>query len=225
MTDSAQSPGQILRQARLARGWDERRLCEAPGITERTLKALEHDDYDHLPAQLFVRGYIRNYSRLLNLRVGAILARFEEHYQAHCDAGQPVIQPVHRSPQSVVMGSVAAFLLVSTLVTWTLYSQGEDLSITRTPDTLPIRPMSSAVSADGLVLSLHSDSWIQVIDANDHILAVDLYRAGAELVLEGQPPFEINLGHGPGVKVSYNGRPVDVYYDPETLSAEMTVGQ
>ena len=57
------TPGAMLRQAREAAGLTHAAVGEALHLTVHYIKALENDDYNKLPGQLFVKGYMRTYAR------------------------------------------------------------------------------------------------------------------------------------------------------------------
>jgi cytoskeleton protein RodZ len=60
-------PGKKLRAAREARGLSREEVAAQLRLQVRLITALEEDDYDTLPGQTFVTGYLRNYARLLEL--------------------------------------------------------------------------------------------------------------------------------------------------------------
>jgi cytoskeleton protein RodZ len=64
---TAGSPGPILRKARQAKNITEQEAVAYLGLTRRTLMALEEDDLCQLPSDTYVRGYIRNYCKMLEL--------------------------------------------------------------------------------------------------------------------------------------------------------------
>jgi len=63
----------MLRAARLARGLERERVASMLHLGERLIEALEDEDYSKLPGPVFVRGYIRNYARLLGIEEQPIL--------------------------------------------------------------------------------------------------------------------------------------------------------
>lgn len=69
--------GERLRSARMARDLDTRKLADRIHLTVDTVEALERDDYSDMPARVFVRGYVKNYARTVNLPVDSILAQFD----------------------------------------------------------------------------------------------------------------------------------------------------
>ena len=71
-------PGNRLRQARLANKQDIAAIATRLHLTVTVVQALEKDDYTDLTARVFVRGYLRNYARLVNVSVATVLTQFDE---------------------------------------------------------------------------------------------------------------------------------------------------
>ncbi len=59
--------GTSLREARLRKGLDLPAVSEATKIRSRHLKALEDEQYDVLPGQTYVRGFLKTYADYLGL--------------------------------------------------------------------------------------------------------------------------------------------------------------
>jgi cytoskeleton protein RodZ len=71
-------PGQRLRAEREARGMTEQEVARQLNLTVNYLKALEADDYERLPQATFIKGYIRNYARLLDIPGDELANTFEQ---------------------------------------------------------------------------------------------------------------------------------------------------
>ncbi|MCL2162387.1 MAG: helix-turn-helix domain-containing protein, partial [Betaproteobacteria bacterium] len=61
------APGEILRQAREARGESLNDVARTLKLSAQQLEALEAGRYDTLPGPTFVRGFLRNYANYLDL--------------------------------------------------------------------------------------------------------------------------------------------------------------
>jgi cytoskeleton protein RodZ len=61
------SPGRRLRIARQARGMSVADIATHLHLSVAIVEALEQDQHERLPGPVFVRGYLRNYARLLGL--------------------------------------------------------------------------------------------------------------------------------------------------------------
>jgi cytoskeleton protein RodZ len=61
------TPGILLAAARKASGLSISDVAAQMRITPRQVEAIEADQYDQLPGAVFVRGFVRNYARLLKI--------------------------------------------------------------------------------------------------------------------------------------------------------------
>jgi len=73
-TSDAPSPGTRLARAREAMGLTVADAAAQMRLAPRQVEALEADRYGDLPGPVFVRGFLRNYARLLKLDPGPLLA-------------------------------------------------------------------------------------------------------------------------------------------------------
>lgn len=60
-------PGKHIREARESRGLGREEVAAQLRLNVRLITALEEDDYDALPGQTFISGYLRSYARLLGM--------------------------------------------------------------------------------------------------------------------------------------------------------------
>ncbi len=82
--------GSVLREAREAKGLTIDEAQEQTRINARYLQALEEGRYEALPTPVHVRGFLRNYARLLSLDPEPLLERYEAS-RNH----QPLPVPTH----------------------------------------------------------------------------------------------------------------------------------
>ena len=77
-----------------------------------------------------------------------------------------------------------------------------------------------------LVLRFEEDSWVEITDAAGGRLLVGLMRKGSERRIEGAVPIRIFLGNAPGVRLTFNGQPMDMSGDTRAdNTARFTVGR
>lgn len=88
-----QTPGQQLAAARAAEGLGVADIARQLKLSPSQVEALEADHYERLPGIVFVRGFIRNYARLLKLDPAPLLA------SAECNL-QPPARPEHETSVS-----------------------------------------------------------------------------------------------------------------------------
>ncbi len=90
--EAVRSPGQAFRTARERMGLSLADAARQMRLSARQVEALEADDYGHLPSPIFVRGFIRNYSKLLQIDAEPLL-RQAEHTMPVKPAGVIVPRP------------------------------------------------------------------------------------------------------------------------------------
>lgn len=61
------SPGQLLRSGREAAGLSIEQVAEKLHLLQSVVSSLEKDSYERIRGDTFVRGYMRNYARLVGL--------------------------------------------------------------------------------------------------------------------------------------------------------------
>jgi hypothetical protein len=69
--------GEILFKARTKAEFTRKQISEATRISEEILQYLETDNFDMLPARVYVRGFLQNFAGELGLDVGHILEKYE----------------------------------------------------------------------------------------------------------------------------------------------------
>ena len=75
-----ESVGAKLRAARLSQGMTVEEIAQITKLPKGSLELLENDDYNALPALVFIRGFVRSYARTVGLN-GDELVRQLPHQQ------------------------------------------------------------------------------------------------------------------------------------------------
>jgi cytoskeleton protein RodZ len=134
--------GHTLREAREARGLGIAEVAEKLKLTARQIEALENEDYGRLPALVFVRGFIRNYARLLDispeslLGAGKDLSITTETITAPTEGLKLGASPIKRWVLLPLAGFALFLLLVAGLYTW--LKRGEEAYVANPPAMQPI---------------------------------------------------------------------------------------
>lgn len=80
-----QTPGEMLREARLACAYSVDELCRQTMLSSHTVEALEDDRYEDLSQPVFARGYFRKCAKVLDMDADALM----EAYRASGGAQVP----------------------------------------------------------------------------------------------------------------------------------------
>jgi cytoskeleton protein RodZ len=142
MSESTEaSIGRMLAQARQVKGLSTADVAEKLKLTSRQIEALEADEYDKLPAAVFVRGFVRNYARLVGLNPDHVLAAMGESQGASTTITAPSegvtisVSPLKRWMIYFAGGFLLFLLLVALLYQW--LSSGEEAFVSEvTPPAL-----------------------------------------------------------------------------------------
>ncbi|MEJ2760757.1 MAG: DUF4115 domain-containing protein [Gammaproteobacteria bacterium] len=108
------SLGEILRDLRQEKSLTTQEVGTRLHLDPRIIETLEADDFDRLPASIYVRGYIRNYAKLLEADAEELIRIYE---QTGVDE-EPEIVPEVRHPSQTSSSDkpVKAFTYLISLV-------------------------------------------------------------------------------------------------------------
>jgi cytoskeleton protein RodZ len=156
MTSSAaQQIGQQLRDARVERGLSLHDVADRLKLSLRQLEWMEAGDFARLPGATFVRGFVRNYARFLELDSAPLMALLEQEYPS---------SPVDRAPPpqaaeaQSAMGSKLWWLLLPALVVAALIAwQQQDGSTETAAPQGELVPMLHQAASDALASAPQSE--------------------------------------------------------------------
>ena len=140
-------PGERCRRAREAQGMTQAEAAQRLHLSLTYLQSLDADDYERLPEATFVKGYLRNYARLLGLPAEEIAGTFQQ--MVNEDAlDKPLLLPSIAPPPAAwlkpLLIALALVVLVSLL--WAFWpSKGE---LPALPDKVQEMSQQSEAEAD-----------------------------------------------------------------------------
>ena len=96
-----ETPGLMLKREREARGLTLNELARVTRIPESTLEAIENNDFDSQPAEVFTRGFLRNYARQLSIPTSEIMQAYDAwQKQNKSDRAEVAPTPIVLIPQA-----------------------------------------------------------------------------------------------------------------------------
>jgi len=69
--------------------------------------------------------------------------------------------------------------------------------------------LATSQRVENIAVHFSADSWVDIRDATGKRLLRSLGVAGATKEVQGVAPFQVLIGYGPGVELTYNGEPYD----------------
>jgi cytoskeleton protein RodZ len=121
-------PGERLRAARLSMGFDLAKIASELHLTGRVVEALEADDYSDIGVRVFVRGYLRNYARIVGMPVDSILRQFDEKWPddgvRHTVVRQSPSLPADGGPSRGLAGAFTWLLVIGLVALFLMWWRG-----------------------------------------------------------------------------------------------------
>jgi cytoskeleton protein RodZ len=121
-------PGERLRAARLSMGYDLAKIASELHLTSPVVEALEADEFSDIGARVFVRGYLRNYARIVGMPVDSILRQFDEKWPDdgvhHTMLRQSPTLPADGGPGRGLAGALTWLVVIAIVVLFIMWWRG-----------------------------------------------------------------------------------------------------
>ena len=111
--------GQLLKETRIAKKLDRAEAASLLNVSESLIDALERDDYQALPAEVYIRGLIGKYVQILGIDEKRALALFRRGYESHQQKAtppQPLRQTFFSLTPNFVFGTIVSLVIIGFLV-------------------------------------------------------------------------------------------------------------
>jgi cytoskeleton protein RodZ len=227
--------GNSLREARLRQGLDLAEIEQATKIRSRYLRALEEEQFEVLPAQTYVKGFLKAYADQLGLDGDLYVEEFNSRYATeeepvqHVRGGGGSWPPPVRLQSSAVLIALTAIGLATALVVvaWQFGATDEPDNIPGLPPAAeqnakqgtkarrqPKRTKTAGVSRriSLVAVAARGNCWLEIHRGSE---AGPLLYEGTLLQGQSSAPFRgqrlwINVGAPSNVVIRRNGKPVQL---------------
>jgi cytoskeleton protein RodZ len=200
---NVQTLGELLQEAREARRLSVEEASARTRISILMLRHLENDRFGELPADAYVKGFLRSYGGFLGLDVGMLIRRYETLAGRAVDAA-PVIWTEEVEPKTERSGPSRRVLLAAAgvvfvpLLAWAFWSQGAARFGLRPKTGLeqiendllrPDHDTQAASAAPGVVAPLRSEDTSPTVPDSAHAVRPDTLRSAADSArMDALPP-------------------------------------
>ncbi len=221
--------GRYLQAIRLEKKISLEQVAAQTRVGLGNLLLLEQEDHEQLPAEVFVKGFLRSYAAA----VGADGDEAVRRYESRLDDDRKIAEPetpdgksqTRRRKLIMALGLILCIIAVSVVVISYLgRTPGTEDASLATPPAIPDKP-SAAESRDGASLSpqpakknpeklslqitAQENTWIKVIIDEQESTEYNL-NSGDDLELEASTGYNLLIGDAGGIKIALNGKPVAI---------------
>lgn len=226
--------GEVLREARRRKGISLAQAERETRIREKYLAALEEEDYESLPGNVYAKGYLRSYAQYLGLDPDKVLQLYPNFPPGagHARPDEPVLPPAtkpleaHHRPVPSFAVILFFVILAGAIFAWVYSALLGPSSIVPTP-TIPIptptevvliapptaavatespspTPMKRAYDGVEVEATFHSAGWVLVEEDGKQVF-VGTLPAGTVRTWKGQDTVSIWSGNSTQIDVTVNG--------------------
>ncbi|WP_297425137.1 RodZ domain-containing protein [uncultured Acinetobacter sp.] len=231
---NVQRPGEYLRQVRINQKRELADIAKALNIPEKTLAALEKDQYKALPEATFIKGYYRSYAKFLKVDANNIIQRFDEIYAN--DTGLLPNHALDNSPIKI-MGKLpgsnrdrnrkwlkrSAIAVAVVIVLWAAIAalknrsdEPEALEPESAVEVLSLDGSTVASTGDQLALSFNRPTSVHIVDSTGKVLLTG--RQANTATISGEAPFQIRLDDATAVSLNLNNENISL--SPYTVNGK-----
>jgi cytoskeletal protein RodZ len=225
--------GEILKKSREGAGLDLHEVAHTLRIQYEYLRALENDNLEKLPPDVYVKAYIREYARFLNIDAGPLLDEYMTLTMKNGEEARPLPPPASKKsplPRIALSISLAIAVILVFFIYVFVYDRKTVVpvapvtpSVSGHADSMPAASSSAVPSASDqtkAVRSAHEPEHIlDVTAAETTWLRVELAEGESEEVLlrpgetrkwTSKSGFNLKIGNAGGVRLVLDNRDVGV---------------
>jgi cytoskeleton protein RodZ len=229
-TDQQILIGKLLRDAREAKGIAIEDMAEKLHLLTDVVRGIEQCDFEEMPSRVFVRGYVRNYARLVGLNAQEMLDKFDQahpedlsHLQIDKSPHLPTDSPVASRFAGVMTWVTVLAIVILFVVWWYGYltrEEAKDITVEQSVETeevtvqAPVELVPQVESLTPPVLAIETIEEAQAALPKNELtepkIALPTEAALVDSVIEAQPIVAEPLFIEPAQALVIEEKPVEV---------------
>lgn len=169
------TPGSLLGAQRETLEYSLQQVADRLNLTMHFVRSIESDSYEKLPGDVFIRGYLRSYSELLQLDPEYVLELYNHFTHRRQARKQEAIKRISRRRKDknrpwVVVSGIAFVLLA--LILWYFNQPAETQSVRQNP-ALPMEAEPSDADAEPQIRMIEDVPLASPDSVNDAATDID----------------------------------------------------
>ncbi|GMT47585.1 MAG: XRE family transcriptional regulator [bacterium] len=210
--------GEYLRKHREEANLSLKEISLITRIRCEYLKALENEEFEKIPGEVFVRGYIKEFLKTISIEPSEAIRLYSEQKKASLAAEKPLPPPpkTRFSPQVFLYPIVVLLIVVPMIMLYSYIKSPGDLAgkvkresnidrvVTMIPN--PVAP-AEADYTNKHVLEIRAmeDTWI-FLKIDDNLSYSMILKPGQKRIWTGDRKFFLKVGNAGGIKLTFDGR-------------------
>ena len=217
-----QKIGETLREKREEKGLTIVNISDSLCLRKSLVQAIENGDWSVLPHEVYVRGYLREYAHLLDIKddVLGLDVPAEETVMPEVPATREAVSQHRRVGKRAIFYPLIFVLIIAFFVLNQLYNERSASKSTSRevaqPASVNVRTttgdqaaLPEFVEVKKLMVTCHERTWVSVvIDGTEK--KEFMLNPEDIIVLNAKDNFDLLLGNAGGVKLNLNGKEVEL---------------
>ena len=222
--------GHYLQAIRLEKKISLEKVSEETRIGLDILKLIDKEDHDNLPAEVFVKGFLRAYARAIAADGEEAVRRYELRLNVVHKLDDSEIDSGNSAPKlwrKLLLVVVVYFTLIYLSIFGMAYLEGHltgqvspekqasgkrpHITTSQSAQKRESDKASEETYADKFVLRItaHEDTWLKIIIDNGDPREYDL-GSGDHLELKASSNFNLLIGNAGGVRIRLNDKSIPI---------------
>jgi cytoskeletal protein RodZ len=222
--------GQTLRTRREERGLTLKEVEQALNIRVKYLQAIEEENYQLIPGEVYVKGFLRNYASYLGLNGEEFVQRYKDAKQPPATVAQldkkeerPNFEVKAPGSNRIIYWGLAIGIVGAGYFGYNQFSQPSTPKVSNPPpiSSTPVPGASQQTPPPGTAqppqttpviqgvkvdAKITAKCWVQVL-ADGREIFEGVLKQGDIATWEAKTTMEITLGNAGGVELTVNGQP------------------
>jgi len=218
MKKKSLSFGRYLKSIRLEKGFDLDDVSRKTKIGMDYLLFIEKEEHDRLPAEVFVKGFLRAYAQVIGADGDEAVKRYLSSCRIFQDAADFDADFIKAGPAywPRVLVSIGAMLVIIVLSVF-MAPDADDRSsgdmaaipVSSEPSAPDVDQSETAVEKLSLRILTVEDTWMKIaIDAQSSVEYS--FKPGDLIELEASTGYDLFIGNAAGVQLTLNEKPVKI---------------